>query len=276
MKTIVTQIIPTIQGEGPTIGTPILLIRTGNCNLNCHMCDTKWSKLLKVDTIKEFDIKNNKKLPFIVDENTIDDFINYVNDEFLSNFTISTVLITGGEPLLDKEFVGSLIYNKNTNLKNINKIEIETNGILLNDPKDYLLFFHWEKQIQLNISPKMDILSYNIDEFKTIDDIITLFKKNSEISIDNILTKTPTTINWKFVYLEQFEKSIDLFINKINNVNNIYITPLTPFVYVYNSEINFLNDFRESTYKALDYCMRKGYILTPRFHVWLFNKFQKS
>jgi len=46
---------------------------------------------------------------------------------------------------MNKQFVGSLIYNKVSNLININRIEIETNGTLLNDKNDYLLFYHWEK-----------------------------------------------------------------------------------------------------------------------------------
>jgi len=52
-KTIITQIIPTIQGEGPSAGTPVLLIRVGNCNLDCAWCDTKWSNNLKLKDVKE-------------------------------------------------------------------------------------------------------------------------------------------------------------------------------------------------------------------------------
>jgi len=58
MKTIITQIIVTIQGEGPTAGAPVLLIRVGNCNLECHMCDTKWSNNISYKKIKPF----NKKI----------------------------------------------------------------------------------------------------------------------------------------------------------------------------------------------------------------------
>ena len=273
MKTIITQIIPTIQGEGLTVGTPILLIRIGNCNLECTFCDSKWSNSLKFKDIKNFN-KKSKKLPFIVDGDTIDDFINCINDEFLNKFTISTILITGGEPLMNKEFVGSLIYNKNTNLKNITKIEIETNGVLLNDPKDYLLFFHWDKQIQLNVSPKLDPKYYRSEKIKTIDDIISLFDKNRIDSFEKILEDTPTVINWKFVYSKSAEADIDSFITQIRNVNSISIMPLTPDYTKYKSEIKFLEDFRKSTYSALDYCMRKGYALSSRMHVWIFNNFE--
>lgn len=273
MKTIITQIIVTVQGEGPTAGTPVLLIRTGNCNLDCSFCDTKWSNNVKSKEIKKFS-NRNKKLPFIVDENTIDDFINYLNDNFLNKFAISTVLITGGEPLMNKQFVGSLIYNKETNLKYIIKIEIETNGVLLNNSKDYLLFFHWDKQIQLNISPKLNPEYYRSEKIKTIDDIITLFDNNRIESFEKILNDTPTTTNWKFVYSKSAEVDIDSFITQVRNVNNVYIMPLTPDYTKYKSEIKFLEDYRKSCYDAIDYCLRKGYIFVPRAHVFVFNNFK--
>ena len=143
-KTIITQIIPTVQGEGPSVGTPVLLIRTGNCNLNCEWCDTKWSNNLKIKNAKKFNTKK-VSLPVIIDETNIDDFINYLNGEFLDKFTINTILLTGGEPLMNKEFIASLIYNKVSSLKNIAKIEIETNGTLLNEPEN---LYQWPEIVR--------------------------------------------------------------------------------------------------------------------------------
>jgi organic radical activating enzyme len=272
-KTIISQVIVTMQGEGPSVGTPVLLIRVANCNLDCDFCDTKWSNNVKPKTIKSFSSRYHLP-PFSVDENNIDDFINYLNGEFLSKFAISTVLITGGEPLMNKQFVGSLIYNKETNLKYIIKIEIETNGVLLNNSKDYLLFFHWDKQIQLNISPKLNPEYYRSEKIKTIDDIITLFDNNRIESFEKILNDTPTTTNWKFVYSKSAEVDIDSFITQVRNVNNVYIMPLTPDYTKYKSEIKFLEDYRKSCYDAIDYCLRKGYIFVPRAHVFVFNNFK--
>lgn len=239
-----------------------------------HNCDTKWSNNLSYKEIRPFNRKNNVKLPFIVNENNIDDFIYFLNDNFLNKYRINTVLITGGEPLMNKQFVGSLIYNKVSNLININRIEIETNGTLLNDKNDYLLFYHWEKILQLNISPKLNPKYYRSEKIKTLDDIIILFDNNRMESLDKIVRDTPTTINWKFVYDKSAEDDIDSFIAQVRNVNNVYIMPLTPDYTKYKSEIKFLEAFRKSTYDALDYCMRTGYILSPRQHVWIFNNFK--
>ncbi len=274
-KTIITQIIPTVQGEGPSVGTPVLLIRMGNCNLECEWCDTKWSNTLKLKDIKKFNPKAKKvSLPIIVDETNIDNFINYINDQFLSKFAITTILLTGGEPLMNKEFVGSLIYNKVSNLKNVTKIEIETNGTLLNDKTDYMLFYHWDKTIQINISPKLDPSYYRSDKIKTIDDIIELFNNNRLISTDKIVEKSPTTITWKFVYSKADEESIEKFIKEVPNVSLINIMPLTPDYLNYEKEIDFLEDFRKSSYDTLEYCMKTGYVFSPRMHVWVFNNFK--
>ena len=273
MKTIISQLIPTVQGEGPSVGTPVLLIRMGNCNLDCEWCDTSWSNNLKIKDVKKFSSRN-KILPFTVDETSIDDFINYLNEQFLNKFSINTILLTGGEPLMNKEFVGSLIYNKNSNLKNITKIEIETNGTLLNDKTDKMLFYHWDKTIQINVSPKLDPGYYRSDKIKTVDDIISLFDENYRESYQKILEETPTTITWKFVYSKAEEEIIDKFIRDIPYVSNICIMPLTPDYLEYKTEMKFLEDFRKSSYDTIDYCMRKGYVFSPRAHVWVFNNFK--
>jgi len=276
-KTIITQIIPTVQGEGPSVGTPVLLIRMGNCNLECEWCDTKWSNTLKLKDIKSIHTKKthvlNTKLPIIIDETSIDDFINYLNTEFLSKFAITTILLTGGEPLMNKEFIASLIYNSKSALKNITKIEIETNGTLLNDKTDKMLFYHWDKTIQINISPKLDPSYYRSDKIKTLDDIIDLFNNNNEISYQKILSETPTTITWKFVYSKAGKESIEKFIRGVGNVSNISMMPLTPDYTKYKKEIDFLEAFRLSSYDTIEYCMETGYIFSGRQHVWTFNNF---
>jgi organic radical activating enzyme len=230
---------------------------------------------LKLKDIKKFNPKAKKvSLPIIVDETNIDNFINYINDQFLSKFAITTILLTGGEPLMNKEFVGSLIYNKVSNLKNITKIEIETNGTLLNDKTDYMLFYHWDKTIQINISPKLDPSYYRSDKIKTIDDIIELFNNNRLISTDKIVEKSPTTITWKFVYSKAGEESIAKFIREVPNVSSISMMPLTPDYLTYDDEMKFLEAFRQSSYDTLEYCMKTGYVFSSRMHIWVFNNFK--
>lgn len=271
-KTIITQIIFTVQGEGLSVGTPVLLIRVGNCNLNCEWCDTKWSNNLKLKSIKSFTPKI--KVPFTIDKTNLDEFMNYLNREFLDKFSVNTILLTGGEPLMNKEFIASLIYNSKSTLKNITKIEIETNGTLLNDETDKMLFYNnCNKTIQINISPKLDPSYYRSNKINTLDDIIDLFNKNNEVAFQKILSETLTTITWKFVYSKANEKSIEKFIRGVGDISNISIMPLTPDYLTYDNEMKFLEDFRQSSYDAIDYCMRTGYTFSGRQHIWLFNNF---
>ena len=271
-KTIITQIIPTIQGEGPSVGTVILLIRLANCNLDCVWCDTKWSNNIKLKEIKKF-TSNNKQLPFIIDDTNFSTFTDYLNDHFLKMNSINTILLTGGEPLINKEFVRRIIFN--TSLRNISKIEIETNGVLLDNKEDddWKIFDAWERIIQINISPKLDPSYYRSNKIKTVENIIKLFNENYDKSIKAILEKTPVSINWKFVYSKAGEESINKFIRNVTNINNVYIMPLTPDYTKYKSETKFLEDYRKSCYDAIDYCLRTGHVFAGRLHIFIFNNF---
>ena len=270
-KVIISQVIVTVQGEGPSVGTPVLLIRMGNCNLNCDFCDTKWSNNMKLGEAKKI-TSRTFSLPVTVDDSNFDDFMKYINKEFINQFKINTILLTGGEPFMNKEFIRKLVYTDK--IPKIGKLEIETNGVLIDDEEDYKSFDHWARPIQLNISPKLDIKSYRSKTIKTIDDIISVFKKNSKEFIHRILIDTPTTVNWKFVYSKAGEESIKKFIKEVPDVNQIYIMPLTPDYLQYPLEDLFLEAFRESSYDTIDFCMRTGYIFSARQHVWTFNNFE--
>jgi len=270
-KTIITQIIPTFQGEGPSVGTPVLLIRMGNCNLECSFCDTKWTNNLKLVGIKKFNPKSIL-YPFWIDDTNIENFIKFLNKEFLNQYRIHTILLSGGEPFMNKQFIRRLVFN--SELSYISKIEIESNGVLLNNSEDYKDLEHWTRVIQINISPKLDPKFYRSDKIKTVNNIIDLFKNNIEKSIIPIETKSPTTVTWKFVYSKEEESNIDNFIRINSRINNINIMPLTPDYKMYKTEMKFLEAFRALSYSAIEYCLKTGYTFSPRAHVWVFNNYK--
>ncbi len=104
----VTEVFYSLQGEGNASGYPFVFIRLAGCNLRCGYCDTGYS----------FDFGQEKTLSALLKE--VDSFP-------LSN----RVLITGGEPLLQKEGVAFLAQEL---LQRDKKVFIETNGsILLKD-----------------------------------------------------------------------------------------------------------------------------------------------
>ena len=102
-KIKIKEIFDSIQGEGPYVGEKQLFVRTTKCNLNCKYCDTD----------------------FLCDENSKE----YNFDEFfeiLKSSDAQTVSFTGGEPLLEADFL-FVFCNRYKNRLNI-KIYLETNG----------------------------------------------------------------------------------------------------------------------------------------------------
>jgi len=99
----IVEIFESLQGEGKNQGRPCLFIRLAGCNLSCRWCDTAYAQSggtdIDYDEILEQCWRKNPRL----------------------------VCITGGEPLLQKDALLSLLpslYKRGT------AIEIETNGTI--------------------------------------------------------------------------------------------------------------------------------------------------
>jgi 7-carboxy-7-deazaguanine synthase len=96
----INEIFYSLQGEGALVGLPTVFIRTAGCNLRCSYCDTTYA----YDEGKEI---------------TVDQIL-----RIIESYHCSSVCITGGEPLLQKDLatlVTALVRKKYT-------ICIETNG----------------------------------------------------------------------------------------------------------------------------------------------------
>lgn len=103
-NTNIKEIFTSIQGEGPCVGQKHIFVRFCRCNLNCKYCDT------------DFDIKNSKKYsPFAL-------------FDLLKNIDADTISFTGGEPLMELEFLEEFLKEYKNKLNK--KIYLETNGVL--------------------------------------------------------------------------------------------------------------------------------------------------
>lgn len=103
-NTNIKEIFTSIQGEGPYVGQKHIFVRFCRCNLNCKYCDT------------DFDIKNSKKYsPFAL-------------FDLLKNNDTDTISFTGGEPLMELEFLKEFLKEYKNKLNK--KIYLETNGVL--------------------------------------------------------------------------------------------------------------------------------------------------
>lgn len=98
----VCEIFKSIQGESSYTGYPFIFVRCSGCNLRCSYCDTTYAYE------EGYEISEEKLLKKI------------------AGFSIKSVTITGGEPLLQNEvfsFIDTLIRRTYTVL-------VETNGTL--------------------------------------------------------------------------------------------------------------------------------------------------
>lgn len=96
----INEIFYSIQGEGRLMGLPTIFIRTTGCNLRCSYCDTTYA--YEQGT-----------------EMTLQEIFN-----ILQRFPCSTLCITGGEPLLQKDLMKLIVFL----IKKRYHISIETNG----------------------------------------------------------------------------------------------------------------------------------------------------
>ena len=231
----VNQVLSTIQGEGINIGTPCILLRTSYCNLKCPFCDTKYSwKHPSTGII--ITNKNIKKLKFGNNKN---------------------LLLTGGEPLI---YAKLNLFWKLLN-KLWNTIDIETNGVLIND-RIISQLSKLHATVNLIIGVKTNQNCYNTkDEFEDL--IETL--KHLDDSINVYL---------KFVHSIDEEATILNIIKELKNINRkqIFLMPLTPNPNKYKNDCDFMLDMKKNNLKTAEFCINNDLRMTPRLQYYLYPK----
>ena len=113
-STKIREIFTSIQGEGPYVGQKHIFVRFCKCNLNCDFCDT------------DFDSKKAKSY----------DIYSLFNE--LDNNKCNIISFTGGEPLMDIEFLKGFLNKFKSSLNK--KIYLETNGILFEQLNEIIEF----------------------------------------------------------------------------------------------------------------------------------------
>ena len=124
------EIFRSLQGEGPSLGAPSIFLRLATCNLSCSWCDTKYTW-----DWHSYDYKSEVvELP-----------IRQIEERILG-YKLPHLIITGGEPLLQREVLARLVRS----LKGEGFFfEVETNGTILPGPGLEQCIDQW------NVSPKL-------------------------------------------------------------------------------------------------------------------------
>jgi organic radical activating enzyme len=126
-----SELFSSIQGEGPSAGTPSVFLRLAQCNLHCVWCDTKYT----------WDFRSYK----YEDEVHVEDVATVARR--VVALSGDRLVVTGGEPLLQQDAIVELLRLLDAGARHF--VEVETNGTIA--PGAALA----ERIDQWNVSPKL-------------------------------------------------------------------------------------------------------------------------
>lgn len=233
-----------IQGEGKYAGIPHILIRFSGCNLNCSwyqsICDTSYASW-------------KPESPTY----TLED----LNDLLNQYPQINHIMITGGEPSINKNLIPTIEFIRNKEQKYF--ITMETNGThyVDNSSIDYL-----------SISPKMSnstpVISKIVKDYKgnSIEITNEMFLKHELHRNNYIETKKwiddSKDFQLKFVYHNSIKQEILDLIKELNVSNkNVYIMPEG----ITNEQLSV------SRKEIVDFCIEHGFNYTDRLHIVIYG-----
>ncbi len=248
-----------LEGEGGTIGRSALYIRTGECSLRCNFCDTAYS----VEGDGEYDIVD------MTTQKYVDILRNTYSRAQRQNIT--NLSITGGEPLLNINYIKELILKTTEAFPKITQIIFETNGTMLSQQENCFKLIeqvgtlHPTISFMLSISPKLSgKISYS--SIMTDKEVLDIYKKVM-VNYQNILD-AHFDIQLKFVHSEELSKWNETLIDYVLDMNTIVknqilIMPFTPQDPLGKDR----DSWEKSKDSAAQYAMQNFFRYSPRVHV---------
>ncbi len=235
---IIAEEFSTIQGEGKYLGVPSHFIRTMGCNLRCAWkglnggivkCDTPYTSWkMELDEATKFDIKKTIK--------------------YLEDTNIKHVVITGGEPCLQKDLQDIVkIF-----IEFGYKVTIETNGTI---------FQKLPRMTFLSISPKLrSSYASPIDSIEN-----KIHSKNNDFDDSLPMWIVSNRYQLKFVVNDDTEGDI----SEIKRIQNQLFIP-NDKIWIMPQGIT-VEQLQKNSKRIFKYCVKNGYNFSPRMHIDIFG-----
>lgn len=102
----IEEIFDSVQGEGPLLGCRQLFIRLGGCNLACVYCDTPQARRPAATCRIEVE-PGTSRYEYLPNTLAVEDVMQVVGNLWLPGH--HSVVITGGEPMVQADFLGGLL-----------------------------------------------------------------------------------------------------------------------------------------------------------------------
>jgi len=230
------EIFASVQGEGPSLGSPRTFIRLSGCNLHCVWCDTAYTwnwegTAFDHEAGQKFAPENERV------SQTIDEIVTRVAETAPSG-----IVITGGEPLMQKAKLAPLI----TAIKEACGpvwVEIETNGSVL-PPQNLIPLIN-----QFNVSPKLSHSGNNLAVAQREESLSTF--ASLPASWFKFVVGEPGDISEVLTLSEQFKMPHD----------RIFLMPL-------GTESR---EIRKRSAWIVDECLKYGFRFSDRLHIHIFG-----
>lgn len=225
----------TLQGEGPTMGFPAIFLRLKICNLACVWCDAFYTWNPKS---KEFWTEG--------EDVSIEEIAKRLGELWGAPEGIQKrVVITGGEPLLQKDKIDLLI----NELDDDWLIEIETNGTIMPTEDMLDLAELPEDFLRFNCSPKL----------KNSGNIVAARKKPEVI---RKLAKANTTFKFVVMTNEDLDEIEQEWIKEMSiPIDKVILMPQGVTA----------EEVRKNGQRVADYAKEKGYRLLGRLQCELWG-----
>lgn len=108
MRGNLSEIYLSLQGEGIWVGTPTVFVRTTGCHRRCRYCDTEFALVAEKRVRVWFNLKSDEPDLVVTNPITTHQVVEWIQEASKGGRITNWVSFTGGEPLLQVDFLTEL------------------------------------------------------------------------------------------------------------------------------------------------------------------------